>query len=186
MEMVVTCKHCGEPFAATGSRGFTPSYCSARCRKAASRARQKAARAPFPPEMLAACRWTRCDGKRPIMPDGRAASSTDPATWATFADVQRGAGDGFGFMLGGGFGCVDLDHCLDSGGGVSEFAGMVLARLDGCFTEVSVSGTGLHVFGARPEGRGVRRPGFEVYSQARFIRCTGKVFRPGGLGVLNL
>src|SRR5690625_6658862 len=60
-------------------------------------------------------RWVRADGKRPIMPDGRPASSTRACTWSSFSEVQAGAGDGYGVMLGGGLACWDLDDCFDGG-----------------------------------------------------------------------
>jgi primase-polymerase (primpol)-like protein len=127
--------------------------------------------------MLAAARWTRADGKRPCLPDGRLASSRDPSTWARFSEVQRGAGDGFGFMLGGGFGCYDLDHWPDDR--ARRFVAAV--REPVLWVERSVSGEGVHVFFQGPEVRGRRsmvggRP-VERYSWARFIRVTGVAFR---------
>lgn len=100
--------------------------------------------------------------------DGSPASSTDPATWATFADVQRGAGDGFGVMLGGGIGCYDLDHVTD------EEARELIARFPEpiIFMERSMSGEGVHVFVEAPEGPGARRGNVERYTRARFIRMT--------------
>lgn len=80
-----------------------------------------------------------------------------------------------GFMLGDGFACIDLDHCL-SGGVLSPLASSVLHALPATYVEVSMSGTGLHVFGLLPERVGVRRPGFEVYSRARFIAVTGNPY----------
>ncbi len=81
-------------------------------------------------------------------------------------------------MLGGGLACHDLDHALD-GGVLKPWAREVLAgiRERVLFTEVSVSGEGLHVFVEAPEGPGRRRVvgdgGHEFYSRARFIRVTG-------------
>lgn len=117
------------------------------------------------------------------MVDGTPASSTDSQTWDDFKTVRSGAGDGFGFMLGDGFGCIDLDDCL-AGGAVSDRAREVLEANPGCFVEYSVSGQGLHVFGLLGERRGMKRRGIEVYSRARFIRTTGRVYRRGGLGEL--
>lgn len=121
------------------------------------------------------------------MPSGAPASSTDPSTWSPYSAVQDGAGDGMGFMLGGGIGCIDLDGCLDTYGGVSREARAVLEANPGAFVEKSVSGRGLHVFGLLPEGRGRRLPGgIEVYSRARFIRTTGDVFQEGTLVPLSI
>lgn len=109
---------------------------------------------------------------------GRSASSTDPSTWSTFAEVQASsAGDGFGVMLGGGLGCHDLDHALE-GGELKQWARVVLDSITEpvLFAEVSVSGEGLHVFVEAPEGTGHKRQvgdgGHEFYSRGRFIRVT--------------
>lgn len=125
--------------------------------------------------MIREARWVRADGKRPIQVDGSPASSTDSDTWARFCDVQSGAGDGFGVMLGGGLGCVDLDHCLEDGV-LAPWAAEVLDAESSLFVEVSLSGNGLHVFVECPEGSGSRRGGVERYSRGRFIRCTGVEF----------
>lgn len=108
------------------------------------------------------------------MVDGSPASSTDPGTWAKFRDVQVGSGDGFGFMLGGGIGCYDLDRCVKDGV-IELWASKFVFGLPEpvLFTEVSVSGTGLHVFMEAPEVEGTRLGNVERYTRARFIRCTG-------------
>ena len=141
----------------------------------------------MPSWLRAGVRWTRADGKRPVMPCGRAASSTDPSTWARYEDVQDGAGDGYGVMLGGGLACIDLDGCLVDGW-LSPLAQRVLERNPGAYVEVSLSGNGLHIFGEFSEVSGIRRDGFEFYSRARFIRVTGVVFRGmcGAGGVVRL
>lgn len=175
------CETCGQRLSIP-ARGRSPSFCSNRCRQAAHRARSRSA---FPPELRAAKRWVRADGKRPIQVDGSPASSTDSDTWSTFKAVQSGAGDGFGFMLGDGFGVIDLDHCLDADGSLSDLASRVLRLNPDAFVECSVSGEGLHVWGFRSEGRGFRGSGVEVYSKSRFIRC-GTVHRRGVLAELNV
>lgn len=156
--------------------GRVPRFCSGRCRQAAYRARRRAVDTFA---RTAEGRWTRCAGKRPVTVTGRAASSTDPATWTTFAEVQASsAGDGFGVMLGGGhLACHDLDHALD-GGVLKPWAREVLDGITEpvLFTEVSMSGEGLHVFVDAPEGPGSKRSvgdgGHEFYSRGRFIRTT--------------
>lgn len=161
------CGNCGGSvkLARAGAR-----FCSTRCRVAAHRRRV--------PESLARLhRWTRADGKRPVTVSGDPASSTDPATWASFATVQAGAGDGFGVMLGDGLGCLDLDHCLDG----DVLAGWARERMDALrvpvlFIERSVSGAGLHVFTAEPEGRSVQGGWGGHYRHSRFIRVTGARF----------
>ncbi|TYR16742.1 DNA primase [Corynebacterium urealyticum] len=130
------------------------------------------------PDALTARRaWVRADGKRPITASGAPASSTDASTWADYAEVQSGAGDGFGVMLGGGLGCYDLDGCLVDG----QLVPWAEAVLDGIaepivYVEVSMSGSGVHVFVEAEESPGYRRGGVERYTRGRFIRMTGKTF----------
>lgn len=171
----VRCEECGEPLAIAG-RGRIPRFCSTRCRVVAHRRR-----AQLPAELLAAARWVRHDAKRPITATGTPASSTDPATWTDHTTAVRSrAGDGLGFVLGGGFACLDLDHCLVDGRPDAR-AAAVLEQLPGAYVEISPSGDGLHVWGRAPECPGRRRGGLEAYSAGRFITVTRRVHRPGGL-----
>ena len=169
------CEWCETELPRAIKSGRSRRFCSARCRQAACRARK----AERPSAGLSEGRWTRCEGKRPVTVTGRAASSTDPSTWSTFAEVQASsAGDGFGVMLGGGhLGCHDLDHALEDGV-LKPWARSVLDGITEpvLFTEVSMSGEGLHVFVDAPEGPGRKRSvgdgGHEFYSRGRFIRTT--------------
>lgn len=184
----VKCKECGTNLGLGGKRGRTPRYCSNACRQRAYRRRKHEGR--IPPRLTALARWTRADDKRPITPDGSAASSTNPATWTTHRAVSTGAGNGFGFMLGDGVVCIDLDHALTEEGPTST-AAAVLEATPGAWAEISTSGTGLHIFGAGFERAGRKftaadGTGVEIYARARFIRMTGKTYRPGGLVVLDL
>ena len=162
---------CGREFRWSG-RGRRPSTCGQRCRK-----RRQRAGGSLPVELTSLSRWTRADGKRPIMVSGRAASSTDPGTWASFAAVQSGAGDGFGIMLGDGLACWDLDGVLD-GGDLHPDAERVLADVgDGAlWIERSQSGRGLHVF-VRGDGMSHQGEHVSYYSHSRFILVTGDPYR---------
>lgn len=126
--------------------------------------------------MRQARRWVRADGKCPIMPDGSQARSNDPATWSAYGDVRQGAGDGFGFVVGGGIGCYDLDGAVEDGvllPWAAEFAAGVQEPV--IFTELSVSGTGAHVFVLAPESKvekfAVGSGRVERYTRNQFIRC---------------
>ena len=118
----------------------------------------------------------RADGKRPIMSSGAPASSTNSATWSSFDEVQSGAGDGFGVMLGDGLGCYDLDNALEDGV-LKPWAREVVAAISETiiYVERSVSGCGLHVFVELAEQKGSRHVvgdgSVEKYSYGRFIRC---------------
>ena len=103
-------------------------------------------------------RWVNHDEhKRPICPStGRWASVTDPSTWDTWQAASK-RDSRIGFVLGGGIGCIDLDHCLDAHGRPSEAVVELLEFYAGSYVEVSPSGDGLHVWGTAPERRGFRR-----------------------------
>lgn len=128
--------------------------------------------------MLDAHRWVRAIGKRPVRCDGRPASSTDPGTWASYAEVVKStAGDGYGFMLGSGFACIDLDHCVLGEGRLNGRAMSALSMLESpvMFMEASTSGDGIHAF-LMSSAPSHRRSGVEFYSSGRFIRMTGCPF----------
>ncbi len=122
--------------------------------------------------------------KLPVQLSGAEASSTDPATWCSFGEAvsaaradRRLAGVGVVLHEGAGVICVDLDKCRDPATG--EVAPWALEEVAGLrsFTEVSQSGTGLHVFlrgKLPPEGR--KRGDREVYETGRYIAVTGDRF----------
>lgn len=185
--MVSTCERCGERLKSAG-RGRIPRFCSGRCRVAAHRARNR-----VPRELVERDRWVRrSEDKVPLTASGRAASSTDPATWSSYRDARRStAGVGAGFVLNGdGIACIDLDHCVE-GGKVAPWAQEILDKLPPTYVEVSPSGDGLHVFGVADfkGGRKVRVGDHkvEVYADRRYIAVTGRVFgdMPGRLGDLS-
>ena len=117
----------------------------------------------------------------PLTCDGKAASSTDPATWCSYRDAVRSrAGAGLGFVLAGeGIACVDLDHCLD-GGRVAPWAQEILDRFPATYVEVSPSGGGLHIWGLATVGKGrrLRVDGgtVEVYDRGRYMTVTRERF----------
>lgn len=166
------CLNCGRDVSQK-SKGPARRTCSARCRQAVSRRRRHQ---PVPAVMTDAPRWVRADGKRPVMPSGAPASSTNRSTWFSFSEVQRGSGDGFGVMLGDGLGCYDLDNALEDGV-LKPWASDVVAAISEPIIHVerSVSGRGLHVFVELAEQKGTRRAvgdgAVEKYSYGRFIRC---------------
>ena len=124
--------------------------------------------------------------KVPTMINGRNASSTAAGTWTTYAEAAASSvGAGLGFALGDGIGCLDLDHCVGPDGTLSELAQRVLAENPGAWVELSVSGTGLHVWGLLDAQPGRVLPGIEVYSQGRFI-ALGTTYRAGGLHPLTV
>ena len=123
------------------------------------------------------------DGKMtkvPVDPNsGSYASATDAATWAEFATARDYAdrediGLGFVFTDDDPLAGVDLDDCRDvDTGELTEWADAIVSRLDS-FTEISPSGTGVHVIvkGDLPDGRN-RHGNVEIYETARFFTVTG-------------
>jgi len=116
--------------------------------------------------------------KRPITVTGKPASSTDPATWATFAEAKASSsGVGLGFVLGDGIGCIDLDHCF-VGGVLADWAAEYIRSVTEpvIFAEVSQSSEGVHLFIEAPEAPGRKiRDGrnIERYTAGRYIAVTG-------------
>lgn len=156
------CESCGTSIVYKNAQAR---YCSTRCRVAAHRA-------TIPNVLTRRNTWTRANGKRPITTDGLPASSTDPLTWNTYAQVKRSkSGDGYGIMLGDGLGCYDLDHVTDDE--ARTIARDIPEQI--IYAERSQSGNGVHIFVAAPESAGTRkwRDRHERYTRARFIRVTG-------------
>lgn len=128
--------------------------------------------------------------KMPLQLNGRRASSTDPRTWTNFRAARASdRGDGIGWILGDGIGCIDLDHCLD-GDELAPWAAEIIDqnRRRAILIEVSQSGTGVHIFLPMRTGRGSKiRDGrnIEVYppDSGRYIAVTGRRLDLGGVTV---
>ena len=172
--MNLVCKWCEASFESTGARGRTPRFCSAACKQKAYRARRQRIEKL---KTLAPNRWVRAIKKRPIMVNGRDASSTNAVTWSSWDAVQESsAGDGFGVMIGDGLACIDLDHCFDDAGALLPWASSAIESVKPVFIERSLSGDGVHVFHEQAPVK-YRREAFgdghvEWFSHSRFIRCT--------------
>jgi primase-polymerase (primpol)-like protein len=174
------CDECGGPLPLMARKHATT--CSPRCRKRRSRA-------GVPQELRERPRWvTHTEAKVPLTPDDRPASSTNPGTWSTYEQVKALPRQGF-VLDGDGIVCVDLDHCL-TGGRLAGWAAEILAACPSTYVEVSVSGTGLHIFGHAEVGAGRKirdHRSVEVYGTGRFIAVTGRRWRgaPGTLADIS-
>lgn len=152
-------------------------FCSGKCRVAAHRA-------TIPAALIRRDRWIRRDEtKRPLTIDGNAASSTNEATWSSYAEAKNSrAGIGLGFVLGDGIGCIDLDHVLLDGQPTDE-AATFLEDYRGHHIEVSPSGDGLHIWGTADPGPGSKRIingiSVERYTTGRYITITGRIYQRG-------
>lgn len=113
---------------------------------------------------------------------------TDPSQWMDFESaasvaLQQGLGIGFVLHESDPFTCIDLDVKDASNEPDPEKwttqqeydRFWSIAQQFDSYTETSRSGKGLHVWCRGTIGMGVRRDGVEVYSQERYIICTGQV-----------
>ena len=116
------------------------------------------------------------------MRTGRRASSTNSRTWGSFEEVlesyEAGNHDGIGFVFSTGdpYCGVDLDDAVEpETGEVAVWAQQVIDGLAG-YTELSPSGTGIHIIvrGELPAG-GNRKGPLEMYDKKRFFTMTGHV-----------
>ena len=111
----------------------------------------------------------------------RDAGTNDPHTWSDFATAlavyEDGKADGIGVVMRAGSGVVgiDLDDCIAPDGTVEPNALRIVEMINS-YTELSPSGTGLHVF-ALAELPVARRSGpVELYGTSQYLTVTGAVF----------
>lgn len=117
------------------------------------------------------------------------ASVIDPKTWMSFDNAARAAhacGQGIGFICheDDPFTCIDLDY-KDSESAPNNpekwttpeqvARSWSIVREFESYTERSRGGKGMHLWVGGKIGRGARRENIEIYSQQRFIICTGDV-----------
>jgi len=117
--------------------------------------------------------------KRPLMTDGNSASSTKPSTWTDFntaCSAAKKLGWHIGYVLAADdpFSCIDLDIKPDTSSEFIRFCEDTITGFDS-FTEKSKSGRGYHIWVKGNIGKGAKTGGTEVYSQERFIICTGNI-----------
>lgn len=136
------------------------------------------------------CLWKKeeRDGKTTKAPysarvKGFKASSTNPATWATYeeatAALETGEYSGLGFMLGKEgdktFVGLDIDHCRNPETGEFDDGVIEIVHSFGTYAEISPSGTGIHAigYGEKPAGSRCRKGPVEIYESGRFFTVTG-------------
>lgn len=112
---------------------------------------------------------------------GKAAKSNDRTTWSSFADfVALGANPNYriGFMLSkqDSYCVIDLDVKADTPEQQIKYFEAVVARFNS-YTERSTSGRGFHIWLKDAHNEpGVRSGKEELYTQERYIICTGDVY----------
>jgi hypothetical protein len=108
---------------------------------------------------------------------GRHGKTTDPNTWASYGEaiVAMPRYRGLGLVIDEPYVGIDLDKCRDpKTGRIEPWAQKIVQELDS-YTEISPSGTGLHIWvlGSLPKGR--RRAGrVEIYGGRRYFTVTGE------------
>ena len=115
--------------------------------------------------------------KVPYKPvSGGKASSTNPAHWTSsygeaVAAAPRFSGIGFMFQ-GSGFAGIDLDHCA-ADGVIGEWAQTVVDSF-ASYSEMSWSGTGVHILVRGQVKKGRKHGDFECYSSGRYFTMSGR------------
>lgn len=120
--------------------------------------------------------------KIPYSPEtGETAASNQPDTWTTFADAATylDTYDGLGFQLSNSpYVGIDIDHCLVNGVMKKE-AQQIIEQFDS-YTELSPSGTGVHIFIRAETTRGHKKTfpdlAIEVYPHGRYLTMTGNIY----------
>ena len=137
----------------------------------------------IPEELEALPQWvlwkaTLRDGKWTKVPinanSGSSASSTEKTTWTKFGDLSkrlyRNSGIGWVFAPDDPYCGIDLDKCRNAETGeIEPWAQEIIDAFDS-YTEISPSGTGVHIIirGKLPPG-GNRKGQVEMYDRARFF-----------------
>lgn len=117
---------------------------------------------------------------------GGNAMSNKSETWATFHEALAACSKygfaGIGFMFGGGWSGIDLDHCekditayqsAERGGIVWEILHTIDKSPCKVYAEISPSGTGIHIIGRGDLPAGGRKKGnVEMYNDGRYFRLT--------------
>lgn len=126
----------------------------------------------------------RSNGKQakpPVDVRGRKIDPTNPVNWLDFDEAlaaceeEDSSFDGIGFVLSpdDGFVCIDLDDCVDDDGRITSKAAAILDQF-ASYTEVSPSGTGLHIWIRGELARAVKTADVELYDRLRYVTVTGQ------------
>ena len=135
--------------------------------------------------------------KSPFNPASLLAGRSAPAkagvrdTWSGYQNavlcVKRGLARGIGYEFDGdGLYGVDLDHVIGESGALTPSALEIVGKLSS-YTEVSPSGTGLHIFALAPGANITRHRKkdyfLEIYGEGRYFTVTGDIY--GGVRAIE-
>lgn len=138
--------------------------------------------ANIPEELKERAQWVVADkSKTPYQCNGRKASPTDPSTWTDFNTActyakQHHFNIGYVLSANDPFTCIDLDIKADTTQEQRDRASSIIKTFNS-YTEYSQSGKGFHIWVYGNIGKGCRRDNVEIYSQERFIICTGNTLK---------
>lgn len=137
----------------------------------------------IPKELKDLNNWVCCwnNSKVPMRAfEKKAASSTDPTTWADFStayeSVSKGYYDHLGFVFNdNGYVGIDIDIGYDEDGFLSTTCRDIMQACHS-YTEISKSGRGVHIIlkGELPFKGKNNRKGVEIYKASRYFIMTGK------------
>ena len=132
--------------------------------------------------------------KVPYQIKGRRAQPNNEKTFSDFDSVIKLVNqyDGIGIGVFKEFSAIDIDNCINEDGSLTSIAKAILDLFEGCYVEISPSGTGLRIIFKAPgfkydvgkyyiNNKGI---GLEVYvsgSTTKFVTLTGNVFRDGDI-----
>jgi len=111
---------------------------------------------------------------------GKKAEVDNPNTWASFEEAREavlsGKYKGVGFVLteDDPYVIIDLDHVIDPDTGeIQPWAQTIIDRMHS-YTEVSQSGTGIHIIvRAKKPGGKCKHGNVEIYDHKRYFGLTG-------------
>jgi len=123
--------------------------------------------------------------KVPYQPNGNKAASNRESTWSTYAEVKEKEHlfNGIGIVFNGTKVGIDLDHVIENGALVDK-ASRDLVDASNTYTEISPSGTGLHVIfnlsePFSPISKSYKpnaKYKYECYTEKRFFTVTENIF----------
>ncbi len=140
-------------------------------------------------------RYEERDGKTTKVPynprTGGGAQSNNPSTFApvAVAEAAQDRYDGMGLGIFDGYSAIDIDHCIDDQGQLSEMATDIIATME-TYTEYSPSGRGIRILFKAPgliydKARyyiNKQSIGLEVYvagATNKYVTVTGNPVTPG-------
>lgn len=113
--------------------------------------------------------------KVPYQANGSKASTTNTATWGTFAQaaaaLATGRYTGIGFVFTNSpYTGIDLDHCVENG--IIEPWALDIVNRFSSYTEITPSGTGLHIIVKGTIPAAYKHNNVEMYTTGRYFTVT--------------